>query len=110
MPPPVPSGSLFDDVVDLQTQLRAVAELRLEHGRLVGGAEHDVLDTGRGDPGQQMGQERQPGGRQHRLGRRQRQRPQPGALTADQDDGVHVRGIDGFRHATAVLSPFADCS
>ena len=56
-----------------------------------------------------MGQERQPGGRQHRLGRRQRQRPQPGALTADQDDGVHLRGVDGIRQASAVLSPFVDC-
>ena len=95
---------VLDDVVDLQAQLRAVAELRLEDARLVGGAEHDVLDAGRGDPGQQMGQERQPGGRQHRLGRRQRQRPQPGALPADQDDGVHARRVDGIRHASAVLS------
>ena len=44
-----------------------------------------------------MGQERQTRRRQHRLGRRQRQRPQPGALTADQNDGVHLRGIHAVR-------------
>ena len=100
---------VFDDVLDLQAQLGAVPELRLEYGRLVRGAEDDVLDACRRDPGQQMGQERQPGGGQHRLGRRKGQRPQPGALPADQDDGVHLRGVDGIRQASAVPSPSVDC-
>ena len=100
---------LLDDVVDLQAELRSVTELGLEHLRLVGRAEHDVLDARRGDPRQQVGQERQTGGRQHRLGRRQRQRPQPGALPADEDDGVHAPWVNGIRHATAVPSPSADC-
>ena len=99
---------VLDDVVDLQAELGPVAELRLEHRRLVRGAQHDVLDARRGDPRQQVGQERQPGGRQHRLGCRQRQRPQPGALTADQNDGVHLRRVDGPL-TLAVLSPaYAD--
>ena len=100
---------LLDDVFDLQAQLRPVTELGLEHARLVGGAEHDVLDACCGDPGQQMGQERQTGGRQHRLGRRKGQRPQPGALPADEDDGVHTPRVNGVRHANAVPSPYADC-
>ncbi len=101
---------VLDDVLDLQAELRSVTELGLEHARLVGGAEYDVLDACRGDPGQQMGQERQTGGRQHRLGRREGQRPQPGALPADEDDGVHTPRVNGIRHANAVPSPFADCA
>ena len=34
-----------------------------------------------------------PGGRQHGLGRRQRQRTQAGALSADEDDGVDLRRV-----------------
>ena len=81
---------LFGDVVDLQAEFGAVAEFCFEGFGSVGGAQHHMFDPGRGDPGQQVGQERQTGGRQHRLGRGQGQRPQPGALPADQHDGVHL--------------------
>ena len=61
-----------------------------------------MLDACVGDPRQQMGQERQTRRRQHRLGRREGQRTQSGALAADQDDGVHLCRVDRL---SAVLSP-----
>jgi hypothetical protein len=61
---------VLNDVVDLQAQLRPVAEFRVEHAGLVRRAQHDMLDARIGDPGQQMGQKRQTRGRQHGLGRR----------------------------------------
>ena len=85
---------VLDDIVDLQAQLGPVAELRLEHPRLVRGAQHDMLDARVGDPRQKVGQKRQASGRQHRLGRRQRQRPKARAHAADQYDRVHLRWID----------------
>jgi hypothetical protein len=96
------------DVVDLQAQLGTVAELGLEDLRLVRRAQHDVFDARRGDPRQQVGEERQPGGRQHRLGRRQRQRPQPGALAADQDHCINV-GISHLRAALLPMSVDGNC-
>ena len=103
MPPPVPSGLLLGHVLDLQAELGPVAELGLEYRGLIRRAQDHVLDARRGDPRQQMGEERQPGGRQHRLGRRQRQRPQPGALTADQDHRIDSDGLPPQRRPSASL-------
>jgi hypothetical protein len=61
-------------------------------------AQHDVANAHFDDAGQQMSQERQTGHRQHRLGCRQRQRTQARALTADQDNRVHLRGIHRGNH------------
>ena len=72
------------DVLHLQAQCRTVAELRLERARLIGRSQDHVADSGLGDPGQQVGQERIPRGRQQRFGHRKGQRPQPGALAAHQ--------------------------
>ena len=83
---------LLGHVFDLQAQLGPVAELLLERRGVVRRAKDDVLDTGRGDPGQQMGEERQPRGGQQRLGRRQGQRTQPGAFAADQDHRHRLEG------------------
>jgi hypothetical protein len=79
---------VLGDVLDLQPEFGPVAELVLERRGLVRGAEDDMLDTGLGDAGEQVRQKRQTRGRQHRLGRRQGQRPQPGALSADEHHGV----------------------
>jgi hypothetical protein len=59
----------LEHVVDLQSELRPVAELGLEHLGLVRGAQHDVLNARRGDARQQVGEERQARRRKHRLGR-----------------------------------------
>ena len=108
IPPPVPSGSASVTYSICRPELGPVAELRLEHRRLVRRAQHHVLDAGLGDAGQQMGEEGQAGGRQHRLGRRQRQRAQPGALAADQDDGVDLCGVHWS--SPRQRRPFACCA
>ena len=81
---------VFGDVAHAQAQLRTVAVVLAEDLGLERGAEHDVADTGRPDTGQQMGQERQPGGGQHRFRRRQGEWAQAGSLPADEDDGLDV--------------------
>ena len=90
---------LLGDVFHVQPECGAVTEFSFESGCLIRGSEHDVVDPGLGDPGQQMGQERRPGGRQHRFGHRQRQRPQSGALAAhenDRVDGILSAGVHRF--------------
>jgi hypothetical protein len=67
-----PAGAeRFDlgDVLEVQPEGRTVAEVLLEDLRLVGGGEHDMVDTGVAGPGELMRGERHAGGRQHRLGR-----------------------------------------
>ncbi len=80
----------FHDVLEVHPELGAVAEVRLEHLRLVGRAQHDVGDPGGADPADQVGEERHTGRRQHRLRRRQGQRAQPGAHAAHQDHRIDV--------------------
>ena len=97
-------------ILDLQTQFGPVTKLRLEHRRLVGRTQNDVLDTGRRDSREQMGEKRQPGGGQHRLGHRQRQRPQSSAFAADQNDCVdptvcHRHRPSDLRRAPRTMSP-----
>jgi hypothetical protein len=46
------------------------------------------VHAGRLDPAEQVGEERHSRRGQHLLGRAQGQRPQPGAETSDQNDGV----------------------
>ena len=90
MPPPVPSASCLDDVLELHPERGTVAEVGLEHLCLVRGAKDDVSDAGRADAADQVGQERDARGRQHRLRGGQREGPQPGAQAAHQDHGVDV--------------------
>ena len=96
-------------ILDLQTELGAVAELRLECLGPVGGPEDDVLDTSRGDARQQVGQERHTRGGEHRLGGRNRQRPQPSSLSADQNDGVDLRRVDCAVVRLGHRVPFVSC-
>ncbi len=84
-------GFGLHDVGDVQVQGRPVAEVLLEDLGLEGGPQHDAPDAGRPDPGEQVGQEGQARGGQHRLGRRDRQGPEPGALAADQHHRLGVR-------------------
>ena len=95
-------GLLLHHVLDLEAQLGTVAEFLLEHLRLVRGAQHHVADARGGDPREQVGQERHTSGRQHRLGRREGQRAQPGALPTHQDDRVDVNRI----HRVTQLASF----
>ena len=46
MPPPVPSGSVLGDVVELQAERGAVAECLGEDLGAVGRRQHDVVDAG----------------------------------------------------------------
>ncbi len=94
------------DVVDLQPERRAVTQAGGEHVGLVAGGEDDVGDTAGRRPGQQVGQERHTRGRQQGLGRGQGQRPQPGSLATDQDDGLkrftrhEIRGYTAWTSAS----------
>jgi hypothetical protein len=81
---------VLHDVHELQAELLAAAELLGERLGHVGGAEHDPAHARGADAGEQVGQERHPGGGQHRLGGRERQRPQPRALAPDQHHGLDV--------------------
>ena len=74
----------------LEADFGAVTEVLFEDLGLVRGAEHHMGDARARDPGQQMGQERQPGRREHRLGRRQGERPQPCPFSADQNHRVRA--------------------
>ena len=88
IPPPVPSGSVSvtysssSPSADPSPKWSANTSARYE----VASTTRSI--AGRLDPAKQVGEERHPGRRQHRLGRAQRQRPQPGALAADQHDRV----------------------
>ena len=75
-------------VDDLQAERGAVAEALGEHPGPVGGGQHHVGDPGRGGLGELVGQERDARGGQQRLGCADGERPQPGALAADEQDGL----------------------
>ncbi len=77
---------LLGDVLQVQSERRPVTEIRLEHFGEVGRGQHDVLHTRGAGARQLVGEEGDTGGRDHRLGRVHRQRAQPGALAADQED------------------------
>ena len=81
----------LDDVLEREPgRCRApVAEVRDERVRQVAAGEDRALDAGRGELVEQVGEQRAVDERQHRLRRAQRERPQAGAGTADEDDGVH---------------------
>ena len=77
---------LLGDVLEVEAQRRAVAEVRLEDLGEVGRGEHDVLDARRSCPCQLVREERYTGRRHHGLGRVHREGAQPRALAADQED------------------------
>ena len=81
-------------VAKAQIELRAIAVVLREHTRLERGAEYDVGDPCSADSRQHMGEEGQACDGQHRFGRRQRQRAQPCALTADEDHRLGLRHVD----------------
>ena len=67
-----------------------VAEYLGEHLGSVGRGHHDPLDAGLGRLGYLVSEERNPCGRKQRLRRPDRQRPQPGALPADEQDRLKL--------------------
>ena len=81
---------VLDDVLDLQAERRAVAEVVGEGLGQVGRAEHDPPHARRAGTREQVGEERDAGGRQHRLGGGEGERPQPRALPADEHHGFDV--------------------
>ena len=77
---------LLGDVLQVEPERGAVAEVRLEDLGQIGRGQHDVLDARRPGPRQLVREERDAGRRNHRLRRVHRERTQPGALAADQED------------------------
>ncbi|PQM49647.1 hypothetical protein C1Y40_00123 [Mycobacterium talmoniae] len=105
-------------VLDLQTQLGAVPEFGLEHPGLIRRAQHDVLDAGGGDPRQQVGDKRQPGGGQPTVAypEHRRHRPVPARPAQPFGLGAQVRtrhlhklaGVavaDPKRHSPELVDP-----
>ena len=76
-------------VVECEPERTAVAEHRLEVGRMVGGRQHDVLDADGSELGQLVLQKRHATDREQMLGPPVGQGSQPGAETARQDHRLH---------------------
>ena len=70
-----------------------------EHLGAVRRGQHHMVDPGLAGLSQLVGQKRHARGRQHRLGRRQRQWAKAGALTAHQHDRVDGTPLSGLRRA-----------
>ena len=79
----------FDDVADAQSELGTVAEVRRDRVGEVAGGQDDVIDPGVLEPAQRALQERHVHDGDHGLGRLERQRPKPRALTTNENDCLH---------------------
>ncbi len=81
----------LDDVAEMDAEIRPVAEHLFDPPRLVVEAEHDFVDfrhlTKQVDL---VPEKRAIENRHDRLGRVQRERPQPRPLATGQEDGFHV--------------------
>lgn len=103
---------LLGDVLQMQSEARAVTEVRLEDLGEVRGGEHDVLDARSSRPGQLVGEERDARRRDHRLGCVHGERSQSGALAADQEDRFcHLSSLlpAGAGRTAFGLPVYADC-
>ncbi len=91
-------GLLLGDVLEVEPEVGAVTEVRLEDLGEVRGGHHHVFDAGGAGAGQLVGEEGDARGGHHRLRRAHRERPQPGALAADQEDRFW-----GLSHCASLL-------
>jgi len=91
-----------------------VGEVRVERVGQVAHREDDLVDTVRREPRDLAFEMRLVRDRQKRLRGRQRQRPEPGALTTDEDDRLHgfVVGVAfaGLLVAVDDLAVVGDCA
>src|SRR5262249_14247290 len=79
---------LLDDVAQAHAEMLGLAERLLDVVHAVGAGEDDVGDAVLAQQRELPGEEGTAQQRHHRLGARQRERPQPRALTAGEDDGL----------------------
>ena len=80
---------VFDDVAQAEPEARAVAEVRRDRVGEVAGGQDDVVDPGVLEPAQRALQERHVHDGDHGLRRLEGERPQPRALSADENDCLH---------------------
>ena len=86
---------LLLDAVNIHPERKGFQVLN-EHICAVAGGHDHPGNPGRGGPGQLMGEKRDPRGGQQRLGGRDGQRAQPGALAADEQDRLEVTAAAGI--------------
>ena len=83
----------LDRVGEPHARARAFGEGGDERVGPVAHRQHDLVDAVAGEVGDDPLDHRHLGDRQHRLGRRERQRPEAGAVAADEDDGSHGAAV-----------------
>jgi hypothetical protein len=95
-------GLVFDDVAHLETIAAAVADRLAQRVGQIAGREHGPRYAVARQVLEDVAHERPADQRHDRLGHARGDRPQPGALTADQNDGLSARRGGG--HGSAYLA------